>query len=47
VSGIVAGFYNQENEVPYFTILGGLAILVGAGLLLSVKPVLKLMRGVR
>ncbi|GAB2847025.1 peptide MFS transporter [Microbacterium insulae] len=47
VSGIVAGFYDQENEVPYFTILGGLAIVVGAGLLVSVKPVLKLMRGVR
>ncbi len=33
--------------MPYFSILGGIAILVGIGLLLSVKPVLRLMRGVR
>jgi POT family proton-dependent oligopeptide transporter len=40
-------FYNPEDEVPFFSILGGIAIVVGIGLLLSVKPVLKLMRGVR
>lgn len=47
VSGIVAGLYDQDNEVPYFTVLGGLAILVGAGLLFATRPVLGLMRGVR
>ncbi|WP_137846390.1 peptide MFS transporter [Microbacterium sp. 2FI] len=47
ISGWLAQFYDVDNEVPYFSILGGLAIIVGAGLLLSVKPVLKLMSGVR
>lgn len=47
ISGELVQFYDPENEVPYFSILGGIAILVGIGLLLSVKPVLRLMRGVR
>jgi POT family proton-dependent oligopeptide transporter len=47
IAGWLAGFYDPENEVPYFTILGAIAIVVGIGLLLAVKPVLKLMRGVR
>jgi len=47
ISGELVQFYNPDDEVPYFSILGGIAIAVGIGLLLSVKPVLKLMRGVR
>lgn len=47
ISGELVKFYDPENEAPYFSILGGIAILVGIGLLLSVKPVLRLMRGVR
>lgn len=47
IAGWLAGFYDPTNEVPYFTILGGIAILVGILLLLCVKPVLKLMKGVR
>jgi len=47
ISGWLVQFYDPKNEVPYFSILGGIAIVVGIGLLLSVKPVLKLMRGVR
>jgi POT family proton-dependent oligopeptide transporter len=47
ISGWLAQFYDVDNEVPYFSILGGLAIIVGAGLLVSVKPVLRLMSGVR
>ena len=46
ISGWLVGYYDPENEVPYFSILGGIAIVVGIGLLLSIKPVLKLMRGV-
>ncbi|MBO9625038.1 MAG: MFS transporter [Microbacterium sp.] len=46
ISGWLVGFYNPDDEVPYFTTLGAIAILVGAGLLLSVKPVLRLMKGV-
>jgi POT family proton-dependent oligopeptide transporter len=47
ISGWLVQFYDPENEVPYFSILGGIAIVVGIGLLLCVKPVLRLMRGVR
>lgn len=47
IAGWLAGFYDPENEVPYFTILGLIAIALGVALFLSVKPVLKLMRGVR
>ncbi|SIT86458.1 peptide MFS transporter [Microbacterium sp. RU33B] len=47
IAGWLAGFYDPENEVPYFTILGVIAILLGLALLAAVKPVLALMRGVR
>ncbi|MFS0910700.1 peptide MFS transporter [Microbacterium sp. 179-I 3D2 NHS] len=47
IAGELVRFYDPENEVPYFSILGVIAIAVGVGLLLSVKPVLRLMRGVR
>ena len=47
IAGWLAQFYDPENEVPYFTVLGGIAIALGLALLASVRPVLKLMRGVR
>ncbi|KQP74420.1 MFS transporter [Microbacterium sp. Leaf288] len=47
IAGWLAQFYDPENEIPYFTILGGIAIVLGLALLAAVKPVLKLMRGVR
>ncbi|MDR6866905.1 POT family proton-dependent oligopeptide transporter [Microbacterium resistens] len=47
IAGWLVGFYDPSNEVPYFSILGAIAIVVGIGLLLSVKPVLALMKGVR
>lgn len=47
ISGAVVRFYDPDNEVPYFTVLGGIAIVVGVGLLASAKPVLALMKGVR
>ena len=46
ISGWLVQFYDPANEVPYFTVLGLIAIAVGAGLFVSVKPVLKLMKGV-
>jgi POT family proton-dependent oligopeptide transporter len=46
ISGWLVQFYDPKNEVPYFSILGGIAIVVGVGLLLSAKPVLRLMKGV-
>lgn len=47
ISGAVVRFYDSDNEGPYFTVLGGIAIVVGVGLLASAKPVLALMKGVR
>lgn len=47
ISGQLAGLYSSENELAYFGILGGIAILLGALLALFTKPVLRLMAGVR
>ena len=47
IAGWLAQFYDPENEVPYFAILGAIAIVLGIALLLSVKPVLRLMAGVK
>ncbi|WP_082008407.1 peptide MFS transporter [Microbacterium mangrovi] len=47
IAGWLAQFYDPKNEVPYFTILGFIAIAIGVALLAAVKPVLHLMRGVR
>lgn len=47
IAGEVARYYDPQNEVPYFTILGAIAILLGIALILAVKPVLALMKGVR
>lgn len=47
IAGWLAGFYDPRNEVPYFTILGAIAVVLGIALLLATKPVLALMRGVR
>ncbi|MBM7826718.1 peptide MFS transporter [Microbacterium aurum] len=47
ISGQLATLYNPGDEVPYFSSLGLIAIAVGVVLLLFVKPVLRLMRGVR
>ncbi len=46
-SGILATYYDPKNEVPYFTVLGLIAVAVGVVLLVLARPVLKLMRGVR
>ncbi|WEK61125.1 MAG: oligopeptide:H+ symporter [Candidatus Microbacterium colombiense] len=47
ISGWLVQFYDPDNEVPYFSLLGAIAIAVGIGLLLSIKPVMRLMKGVR
>jgi len=47
IAGWLAQFYNPDDEVPYFTFLGLIAIAMGGALLLAVKPVLAMMRGVR
>ncbi len=47
VAGWVAQFYDPTNEVPYFALLGAIAIGIGVLVLISAKPILKLMKGVR
>ncbi len=47
MAGVLAEYYTVEDQVPYFGILGAIAIVVGAVLWLFTKPILKLMGGVR
>jgi proton-dependent oligopeptide transporter, POT family len=47
MSGVLAKFYDPTNEVPYFGIIGAVAIVLAVALALSAKPILKLMSGVR
>lgn len=47
MAGVLSQYYTVEDQVPYFGILGAIAIVVGAVLFLFVKPILKLMGGVR
>ncbi len=47
LSGVLAGFYSEENEVAYFGTLGAVTIGIAAALLLLARPVGRLMRGVR
>jgi POT family proton-dependent oligopeptide transporter len=47
ISGILAGFYDEKNEPPYFGISGFVAIAVG-GVLIALTPwVRRMMSGVR
>lgn len=45
LSGSLAGFYSEANEVPYFGILGAVTIAIGALMLALSKPIERLMRG--
>jgi POT family proton-dependent oligopeptide transporter len=47
IAGWLAQFYDPSDEVPYFSVLGAIAIVMGLALLLCAKPVLALMKGVR
>ena len=47
MSGLLSGYYDPASEVPYFSWLGIAAIAVGIVLWLFVKPISKLMGGVR
>jgi POT family proton-dependent oligopeptide transporter len=46
-SGQLAGLYDPQNEVPYFGVIGGIAVAIGAVLVVFTRPVLRPMRGVR
>lgn len=47
MSGLLSGYDDSTNEVPYFLWLGLAAIVVGAALLVSTRPIKALMNGVR
>jgi POT family proton-dependent oligopeptide transporter len=47
LAGILAGYYNQDNEVPYFSFSGITAIVLGIGLAVATPAIKKLMSGVR
>ena len=47
MAGVLAEFYNDQDQVPYFGILGAIAIAVGVALILFTPTVKRLMRGVR
>jgi POT family proton-dependent oligopeptide transporter len=47
LSGILAGFYNENDEPPYFGFSGLAAIVVGVLLIVATPWVRKLMAGVR
>ena len=47
LAGILAGYYDRENEVPYFSFIGVTAIVLGVALAAATPAVKKLMRGVR
>ncbi len=47
LAGFFAGFYDPDDEFAYFGLLGGTAIVLAVVLLLLVKPIRSMMRGVR
>ena len=47
MSGTLAGLYDPSNEVPYFGVTGGIAVILALLMLLIAKPVGRMMRGVR
>jgi proton-dependent oligopeptide transporter, POT family len=44
---VLAQFDTVVNQVTYFAVLGGIAVVLGAALWLGRTPVLRLMGGVR
>jgi POT family proton-dependent oligopeptide transporter len=47
LAGIFAGYYDRENEVPYFSFSGVAAIILGVALITSTPAIKKLMSGIR
>lgn len=46
LAGILAGYYDRDNEVPYFSVIGIVAIVLGVLLALLAPMLKKAMRGV-
>lgn len=47
LAGILAGFYTEGNEIPYFVALGGTSIVLGLALAAATPGIKKLMAGVK
>ena len=47
MAGVLAQYYSDENQVPYFSTLGLIAIVVGVVLILMTPFIKKMMSGVR
>lgn len=47
MSGVLAQWYNPENETPYFLVVGAVAIVFGFLVFAANKPIKKLMAGVQ
>jgi POT family proton-dependent oligopeptide transporter len=47
MAGVLAGYYDPTDEVPYFGFVGGTAIVLGLALAAASKPITRLMSGVR
>ncbi|WP_255820937.1 peptide MFS transporter [Agromyces endophyticus] len=47
IAGLLAEFYTVVDQITYFGVLGGIAIVLGAALAVGSRGVLKLMAGVR
>jgi POT family proton-dependent oligopeptide transporter len=46
LSGVFAAYYHEDNDAPYFTIIGVVAIVLGVVLAVAARPIRKLMAGV-
>ncbi|HEY3563221.1 MAG TPA: peptide MFS transporter [Kribbella sp.] len=46
LSGVLAKFYSTDHEAAYFGVIGGVALVLGALLVLGVRPIRRLMSGV-
>jgi POT family proton-dependent oligopeptide transporter len=47
MAGVLAGYYTDEDQVTYFSLLGGIAIVIGVALFVLKRPIERLMDGVR
>ncbi|GAA5156415.1 peptide MFS transporter [Nocardioides marinquilinus] len=47
MAGKLAGYYDPKDEAPYFLVLGAIAVVTGALVLVFTRPITRLMAGVR
>jgi POT family proton-dependent oligopeptide transporter len=47
LAGVLAGFYTEGNEIPYFVALGGTSIVLGIALAAGTPAIKRLMSGVK